>query len=267
MIYFIFQMRCIFSVRFNDSNRWWDHSMVNNKSNKQCLLIKLNRSVVGQKNVTLALKKIKYSSLRVSSSKDKTWTMRKMSKKFEFFSKWCSHFVIWILCLRLLELEKSFVHEYYQINVWLGILAVVDCLLLNPEMINTLIYYYQCMYILMYDFTDSKNLHINFKVNELTLVDDSSMQLLCLSGLIFWKTSLCRVSFSILAWSLFKCLWFKVTEFWWSKLTYFTKKVLMLRSLLRSDFWPQLDLDTKTSHPCYGTVRRHIATDKGIDAS
>ena len=197
---------------------------------------------------------MKYSCLRVSSSKAKTWTMRKMGKKLEFFCNF-SHFVI--LNSVPTGVEKSF----------LGIPVEVDCVLLNPEMINTLIYYYQCMYILMYDFTDSKNLHINFKVNELTLVDDSSMQLLCLSGLIFWKTSLCRVSFSILAWSLFKCLWFKVTEFWWSKLTYFTKKVLMLRSLLRSDFWPQLDLDTKTSHPCYGTVRRHIATDKGIDAS
>ena len=183
------------------------------------LTYKAHRSVVGQKNVTLALKKIKYSSLRLSSSKDKTWTMRKMSKKFEFFSKWCSHFVIGILCLKkgqgkknefILKssgVKKSFIYQFHQINVWLGILAVVDCLLLNPEMINTLIHYYQCMYILMYDFTDSKNLLINFKVNELTLVDDSSMQLRCLSGPIFWKTYLCRVCFSILAWSLFKWYW------------------------------------------------------------
>lgn len=151
------------------------------------LTYKAHTSVVGQKNVTLASKKMKYSSLRVLSSKDKTWTMRKMGKKLEFFSK-SSHFVIWILCL--LELKKLFLYEFHQINFWLGILAVVDCLLLNPEMINTLIHYYQCMYILMYDFTDSKNLLINFKVNELTLVDDSSMQLWCLSGVPYFERRL-----------------------------------------------------------------------------
>ena len=57
------------------------------------LTYKAHTSVVGQKNVTLASKKMKYSSLRVLSSKDKTWTMRKMGKKLEFFSK-SSHFVI-----------------------------------------------------------------------------------------------------------------------------------------------------------------------------
>ena len=159
----------------------------------------------------------------------------------------------------LIGVKKSFIYEFHQINVWLGILAVVDCLLLNPEMINTLIHYYQCMYILMYDFTDSKNLLINFKVNELTLVDDSSMQLWCLSGVPYFE----RRIFVAYVFQFWLDLFLNDTEFWWSKLTYFTKKVLILRALLRSDFWPQLDLDTKTSHPCYGTVRRHIATDKG----